>query len=59
MIGTSTTTTTSIRYIFVSEEDLERIQKRILYENRELKITSILENKKYIPKRIEDDNEYK
>ena len=42
-----------------NSDKIAEIKSRIFKENRENKINSLLENKKYKEKKIKDDDEYK
>ena len=43
---------------FASDEEINAVKNKIKIENRENKISSILEDKKYVEKKLEDDPEY-
>lgn len=43
----------------ISEEDKNKITSRLIQENRDGKIESVLENKDFTEKKIEDDEEFK
>lgn len=44
---------------FASKDEIDKVKNRILQENREGKIESIIEDKKFTEKKLEDDEEYK
>lgn len=41
------------------QDEIEEIQKRIFIENRDRKISSILNNEDYVEIKLQDDPEYK
>ena len=45
--------------IFASKEEIEEVKNRIQSENRDGKIESIIEDKEFVEKKLEDDPEYK
>jgi DNA-binding TFAR19-related protein (PDSD5 family) len=44
---------------FATKEEIEEVEKRIISENRDGKIESIIDDKEFKEKRLEDDEEYK
>lgn len=44
---------------FSTKEEIDEVKNRILQENRDGKIESIIEDKKFTEKKLEDDEEYK
>jgi hypothetical protein len=44
---------------FASKEELDEVKNRVISENRDRKIDSVLENKGYEEIILEDDEEYK
>lgn len=44
---------------FASQDELDEVKNRIITENREGSIESIIEDKEHIEKKLEDDEEYK
>jgi len=45
--------------IFASKEEIDQVKKKVLSENRDGKIESIIEGGEFIEKKLEDDVEYK
>lgn len=45
--------------IFVSEEEINQVKNKVLTENRDNKIKSILENSNYVEQKLETHPEYK
>lgn len=45
--------------IFASDEEIKSVNDRVIQENRDGKLGSILEDKVFVEKRLEDDDEYK
>jgi hypothetical protein len=45
--------------IFASEEDLDRVKNRVITENRDASIDSIINGTECVNKKLEDDEEYK
>lgn len=52
-------TTVDCSGIFASKEELDGVRNRVISENRDRKIDSVLENKGYEEIILEDDEEYK
>jgi hypothetical protein len=44
---------------FASEEEIESVKKKVISENRQGKIDSIVDDKPFTEKKLEDDEEYK
>lgn len=44
---------------FASSEEIDRVKSRVIQENRDGKLDSILEDKPFNEKKLEDDEEYK
>ena len=44
---------------FASEEEINQVKNKIQSENRDGKIESIIEDKEFVEKKLEDDPEYK
>ena len=44
---------------FASQDEVDKVKNRFVIENREESIESIIEDKEYIEKKLEDDEEYK
>ena len=53
------TKTIANELIFATKEEIKEIEDKVKIENRNNKIDSIVEGKKYVEKKIEDDKEYK
>lgn len=51
--------TISSDLIFASKEEIDQVKKKVLSENRDGKIESIIEGGEFIEKKLEDDEEYK
>lgn len=45
--------------IFASQDEIDSVKNRLIQENRDGKIDSIIEGKEFEEKKIEDDIEYK
>ena len=45
--------------IFASQEEIDKVKKKVQSENRDGKIQSITEDIEYVEKKLEDDQEYK
>lgn len=45
--------------VFASSEEIDRVKSRVIQENRDGKLGSILEDKPFNEKKLEDDEEYK
>ena len=45
--------------IFASDEEIKSVKDRVVQENRDGKLGSILEDEVFVEKRLEDDDEYK
>jgi hypothetical protein len=44
---------------FASQEEIESVKKKVISENRQGKIDSIVDDKPFTEKKLEDDEEYK
>jgi hypothetical protein len=44
---------------FASDEEIKSVKDRVIQENRDGKLGSILEDEVFVEKRLEDDDEYK
>lgn len=44
---------------FASQEEIESVKKKVIAENRQGKIDSIVDDKPFTEKKLEDDEEYK
>lgn len=44
--------------IFASEEEIDEVKNKVLSENRDGKIEAIIEDKPFVEKKLEDDEEY-
>jgi hypothetical protein len=44
--------------IFASKEEIDQVKNKVLSENRDGKIESIIEDKPFVEKKLEDDEEY-
>ena len=45
--------------IFCSEEEVDKVKSKVLSENREGSIDSLINDEEFIEKKLEDDEEYK
>lgn len=45
--------------VFASKEEIDCIKQRLKIENRDGKIISIIEDREFVEKKLEDDEEYK
>jgi len=45
--------------VFASKEEVDKVKNRIKVDNRNGKIDAVLEDKEFVEKKIEDDEEYK
>jgi hypothetical protein len=53
------TKTLSLDLCFASQEEIDEVKKKVQVENRDGKITSIIEGGEFVEKKLEDDEEYK